>query len=306
MSGRPWLYAWEDETGDKRLAAYIVPQAGRSIMASALRRFLQEKLPEYMIPSAFTQLEAFPLTPNGKLDRKALPAPERSRASLETLYVAPRNLAEELLAGIWLDVLRLDRAGVHDNFFEIGGHSLLATRVISRIRNAFAIEVPLRDLFECPTIAGLAERIEQLRHDGSLQQLAPAIEPVPRDASLPLSFAQQRLWFLDQLEGGSPAYNMPAALHLTGVIDAGALEQALNEVVRRHESLRTNFCSVNGEPVQVIAPVLEMKLSILDLESLPPGEGYPMRGSSRQTKHVGHLRSIAILAAHEFVAVVGR
>ena len=268
------VVAWEDETGDKRLAAYLVPELGRSVTSSVLRRFLQEKLPEYMIPSVFMQLEAFPLTPNGKLDRRALPQPEPSRAGVETLYVAPRNLSEELLAGIWLDVLRLAGVGVHDNFFEIGGHSLLATRVISRVRNAFAIEVPLRDLFECPTIAGLAERIEQLRHDGSMQ-LAPAIEPAARDAPLPLSFAQQRLWFLDQLEGGSPAYNMPAALHLMGGIDIGALEQALNEVVRRHESLRTNFCAVNGEPIQVIAPVSEMKISILDLSSLPPDDRLP-------------------------------
>ncbi|RMF32232.1 MAG: non-ribosomal peptide synthetase, partial [Chloroflexi bacterium] len=172
---------------------------------------------------------------------------------------------------LWAQVLGLERVGVHDNFFELGGHSLLATQVVSRLRDALQIEVPLRLLFEHPTVAELTERLreEQWAAQGIA---APPIEPVPRDGDLPLSFAQQRLWFLDQLEPGSPFYNIPTAVRLTGPLDVAALEASLNEILRRHESLRTTFPTVDGRPRQQIAPELTLSLPVIDLRGLPEAE----------------------------------
>jgi acyl carrier protein len=153
----------EDSPGNKRLVAYIVPTREHTPTVTELQSFLKEKLPDYMIPSVFIFLNALPLTPNGKVDRKALPKPDQTRPELEEAFVAPRTPVEEVLAGIWAEVLRLDQVGIHDNFFELGGHSLLATQVISRIRESFQAEMPLRSLFERPTVAGLVERLEALR-----------------------------------------------------------------------------------------------------------------------------------------------
>src|SRR5262249_50543270 len=178
-------------------------------------------------------LDALPLSPAGKVDRKALPAPEAGSASAS--YVAPRDGVEEAVAAVWSEVLGLERVGVHDSFFDLGGHSLLATRVVSRLRDVFQIDVSVRDLFACPTIDRLSRNIERHLATGETLEVPPLV-PLPRENTLPLSFAQQRLWFLDQWEPGSPQYNIAAAVRLTGPLDSNALEQSLRATVRRHEA----------------------------------------------------------------------
>ncbi|HVG44434.1 MAG TPA: amino acid adenylation domain-containing protein, partial [Longimicrobium sp.] len=248
------------DAGEQRLAAYVVG----GVEAAELRAHVRRSLPEYMVPAAFVFLDALPLTANGKLDRKALPAPEL--ASAEDRYVAPRTPTEEVLAGIWAEVLGRERVGVEESFFELGGHSLLATRVASRVRDVFAIELPLRALFEGPTVAELAGRVEEMRRAGV--PVLPPVVPVERTGALPLSFAQERLWFIDRLEPESATYNIPAALRLTGALDERALERALGEIVRRHEALRTTFGEVDGSPVQVISPFGGFALPVEDLSAL--------------------------------------
>ncbi len=216
-----------------------------------LREYLGEKLPEYMVPSAFVVLPSLPLTANGKVDRSKLPLPEDARPELTNEYVPPRGPVEEGVASIWSEVLGVERIGVHDDFFELGGHSLLATQVMSRVRHAFQVEVPLRSLFESPTVAGLAERIEQVhRSEGKREE--PPLAPVPRTAEMELSFSQRRLWFLDQLQPGNLAYNVHAAIRLRGKLHVDAMAKSLAELVRRHESLRTTFVKVDGRPFQRI------------------------------------------------------
>jgi amino acid adenylation domain-containing protein len=258
----------EDEPGSKRLVAYVVPQPEQALTITELRRFLKDKLPEYMMPSAFMILEALPLTPNGKVNRQALPAPELARPELEKSFAEPRTPIEEVLAAIWIDILRLEQVGIHDNFFELGGHSLLATQVISRLRKVFQVELPLRCLFESPTIAELAETIEKTMKAGQ-GLMAPPIAPVPREKNQPLSFAQQRLWFLNQLAPHDTSYNISTTVRLIGSLNVPALEQSLNETVRRHEVLRTTFTTVNGQPVQVIAPTLTLTVPVVDLSEIP-------------------------------------
>ncbi|MEG4111235.1 MULTISPECIES: amino acid adenylation domain-containing protein [unclassified Microcoleus] len=263
----------EYDLNDKRLVAYVVPSQEQVLSISELRRDLKQKLPEHMIPSAFVQLEAVPLTPNGKVDRRALPVPDGTRSNLEETFVPHLTPFEEVLAGIWSEVLRLEWVGIHDNFFELGGHSLLATQVISRVREAFGVELPLHTLFEEPTLAGLAKSVEtasRAEEKGSLQGLP--ISLISREGDLPLSFAQQRLWFLDQLMSGTPLYNLPNALGLKGSLNVTALEQSLSEIVRRHEALRTTFSAVNGQPIQVIHPAVTLLLPIVDLRELPETE----------------------------------
>ncbi|MFP2934802.1 phosphopantetheine-binding protein, partial [Pyxidicoccus sp. 3LG] len=185
----------EDSPGDKRLVAYAVAP---DTDAADLKEFLRQKLPEYMVPSALVCLESLPLTPNGKVDRRALPAPELGGAEGDD-FAAPRTATEGVLAGIYSDVLGVERVGVNDDFFELGGHSLLATQVVSRIRTAFGLELALRELFESPTVAGLARQVDSTRLERQGLGI-PALTPAPRTGELPLSFAQQRLWFIDQLE----------------------------------------------------------------------------------------------------------
>jgi amino acid adenylation domain-containing protein len=256
---------------EKRLVAYVVAEREPLPTTTDLRNFLKEKLPEYMVPAVFVLLDALPLMPNGKIDRRALPSPDRSRPELDKVFVAPRTPTEESLVEIWVQLLNIERVGVHDNFFDLGGHSLLATQLVSRMREAFQVEIPLRRLFEAPTVAGLAESIEAARQAGQLL-LAPPILPVPRNGDLALSFAQQRLWFFDQLEPGLSAYNIPAAVRFQGPLNLAALERSLNEIVKRHESLRTTFGKVDGRPTQVIAPTLTIKLPVVDLRKLPASE----------------------------------
>jgi amino acid adenylation domain-containing protein len=262
----------EEADGDRRLVAYVVPKVGpASLSLRELRRDLAGKLPEHMLPAAFVPLEALPRTPNGKLDRKALPAPGPSRLRAEGTYVAPVTPDEKKLARLWARVLGVEAVGLNDNFFEAGGHSLLATQLVSRLRAAFRVELPLRALFEAPTVAGMVQAIERLRSAGGGRR-APALRRRPRGGALPLSFAQQRLWFLDRLEPGCAFYNLPAAMRLRGPLDIGALRRALNEIVRRHEALRTTFRTVQGEPEQVIVPALEPELPVESLEGLPAAE----------------------------------
>jgi len=261
--------AREGAGGVRRLVAYLVAEEGATVEATQLREHLGNRLPAYMLPSAFVLMERLPLTPNGKVDRKALPEPSGERAALEADYVEPRTPTEELVAGVWAEVLGLERVGAADNFFELGGHSLLATRLLSRLRSALGVELPLRQLFETPTVAGVAVAAERQLRAGAAPALPP-IERAPRDG--PLSFAQQRLWFLGQLEPGNAAYNIPSAVRLTGRLDIAALEGALGEVVRRHETLRTSFPSKGGRPVQVISPPAPVTLDAADLSQLPVEE----------------------------------
>ncbi|HEY0604396.1 MAG TPA: amino acid adenylation domain-containing protein, partial [Herpetosiphonaceae bacterium] len=234
------------------------------LSASGLRSALQAVLPEYLVPSAVVLLDALPLTPHGKVDRQALPAPESAHAGQADAYVAPRTASETLLAGIWAAVLHREQVSVDATFFDLGGHSLLATQVIARVRETFQVELPLRTLFEAPTVAGLAARIEQAQGT-----FAPPIRPAPRDGALPLSFAQQRIWFLDQLQPGSATYNIPAALRLGGTLDVAALVEGLSMIVARHEALRTTFATTDeGRPVQIIGPAQAVALPLLDLQKL--------------------------------------
>ncbi|HEX2091920.1 MAG TPA: amino acid adenylation domain-containing protein, partial [Longimicrobiaceae bacterium] len=245
------------------------PQWGRRIRAlvPALRSDARAKLPEYMVPAAFVVLEALPVTPNGKVDRAALPAPDTAGAR-EGDYVAPRTATEERMAGIWAEVLGLERVGVDENFFDLGGHSLLATQVTSRIKERFGVDLPLRALFEAPTVGELSRRVEALRADAAPETVIPPLVPAPRHGPLPLSFAQQRLWFLHRLDPASSAYNLPLALRLRGPLDTRSLERAITEIVRRHEALRTTFDELRGEPVQVAHPAGALPLPLLDLSRL--------------------------------------
>lgn len=259
------------KSNEKQLVAYYVLEQEQVVSAAELRIFLKKQLPDYMIPAIFVDLETMPKLPSGKINRKALPEPSQERQELSQEFVAPRNSIEEILAQAWQEILDVEKVGVFDNFFEIGGHSLLATRVISRIREAFEIELPLRTVFEQPTVAGLSQQIEQAQLEENTLQ-APPIQPVPRDGVLPLSFAQQRLWFLDQLEPGSPAYNIPSAVRLQGDLNISVLKKTINEIVRRHESLRTNFSEEKGKGVQIIAPTLTVEIPEIDLAELPETE----------------------------------
>jgi amino acid adenylation domain-containing protein len=253
--------------GDERqLVAWTVGDAD----GPALRTHLLAHLPEYMVPSAFVRMDALPLTRNGKVDRRALPAPDASASVASTAArVPPRTPAEEMVAAIWERILGV-RPGVHDSFFELGGHSLRATQVISRVREAFGIDLPLRALFEEPTVAGLAARAVAARAGGSAA--LPPLVPMPRDGDVPLSFAQQRFWFVEQLGAAANAYIMPMALRLGGPLDADALRSALAALVERHESLRTVFRMKDGQTVQVILPPSSFPLSVTDLSALEEAE----------------------------------
>lgn len=252
---RAVVVARGDATRGMHLVAYVVGAA----TSDELRSHLRQLLPEYMVPSSIVFLDTLPLTSNGKLDRKALPelAPRSAGISHQTA----RTPIEDVLLAVWAEMLQDERVGVHDNFFELGGHSLMATRVVARIREILGVEVPLRLIFEAPTIAELGERLE-----GRLSPSAPpTLTRQTRPAVLPLSFAQERLWFLEKLGISGRAYTVPLALHLQGPVDVGAVRQVLHELARRHESLRTRFDSAAGEPLQIIEPVGDVPLEEVDL-----------------------------------------
>ena len=258
---RPWA-TYANNPLRQRVAGKLVPQ---------LRLYIGGKLPEYMVPSAFVLLDVMPLTANGKVNRKALPAPEQSRTEDLGDYRAPQTPVEEMVAAIFSDVLRVERVGLDDNFFELGGHSLSATQVVSRVRQNLRADLAVRTLFESPTVAALAQAVE-LKQRGQQGLLAPPIERVPRNQLLPLSFAQQRLWVMDQIEPDNPLYNIPRPLRLTGVLNVAALETALNGIVARHEVLRTTYGSVKGQPYQIIIDQLQQPLKLVDLSGLPATE----------------------------------
>ena len=360
----------EDAPGDKRLVAYLVPNREHEPSIPELRHFLRTKLPEYMVPAAFVTLNALPLTPNGKVDRRALPAPDHLRPEQAVAFVPPYTPLEEVVAGLWCELLGIEQVGINDNFFHLGGHSLLAAQLMSRLRDTFQVELPLRRLFETPTVARLVAamlhdageqarlekratlllQLAQLSEDeaeallvaktslrqrgGSrmsrsegilklsatkrallealLQEEGVDASPVqrigrrPEAAAIPLSFAQQRLWFLDQLEPDSALYNIPMAIRLTGRLNTTALEQSLNTIIQRHEALRTTFAASEGEPVQVITPTLKLALPLVDLRHLPGAEreAEAQRLSIAEAQRPFDLARRAPHAAH--VATAGR
>ncbi len=261
-----------DPSGEMSLAAYVALREGAdSGIAGELRRWLMRTIPEYMVPSAFVFLDALPLLPNGKIDRHALPDPGRARTESGAEFIPPRGPIEEAVAGIWMELLAVESVGAHDNFFERGGHSILAVQLLSRLRRMFDVEAPLGAFLEDPTLSRVARLVEQALEDGAAFS-APPLEPVDRDTPLAASFAQQRLWFLDQLEPGRASYHIPAAVKLAGRLHIPVLERALNEVVRRHEVLRTTLSDDGGIPRQIIAANLEVPLTVEDLSGFPEGE----------------------------------
>jgi amino acid adenylation domain-containing protein len=264
------VMAREDAPGDKRLAAYVTGRIG-TVSAAELRQYVAGKLPDYMVPASFVMLPEFPLTANGKVDPKRLPAPPEERPELEQSYEAPRTTTEYLLCGIWQEVLRVKRVGVHDNFFDLGGHSLLATQIISRARTTFDVALSLRSIFENPVLSGQALHIESAQR-GSTTCTGPAVIPVPRDQDLPLSFSQERVWFLQELDPSNSAYYFQAMLRLTGALDVPALQRALNEMVGRHEMLRTTFEVKNRRPVQVIHEPWSVSLPVIPLHEVQKAE----------------------------------
>ena len=273
------------EGEDKRIAAYVVERPGASLGAGAALRetllsHLRGRLPEPMLPSSFSRLDRFPLTPSGKVDRKALPAPDAAGgfADAERPLTPPRNLIEELLAGIWQELLGLSAVGVESHFFDLGGHSLLAMRLVSRIREVLGVELPLRRVFEAPDLGRLAAAIEQegmehiLGGSEALGAAVPPLLPQPRGASAPLSFAQERLWFLEQLQPGTSAYNVSSSVSLEGGLEVPALRATLDEIVRRHEMLRTRFAIEAGQPVQIVERPMPFPFEEVDLSSVAEGE----------------------------------
>lgn len=253
----------EDIPGDKQIVAYVVPHEV-PLGSPELREYLKAKLPEYMVPSAFVLLETLPLSANGKIDRKALPKPDRTSLERDVPFTAPRSPVEEILADIWAEMLKLDKVGVYDNFFELGGHSLWAVQLVSRIRDTFHLEIPLRSVFAAPTIAGLAEQISVARGREEKTTSLPIVS-TPCNEEWPLSFAQERFWFLEQFAPNNPAYKTIYGFHLTGLLNIEALEQALVEIVRRHESLRTTFHEQHERHIQRVAEQWSFRLRVVSV-----------------------------------------
>ncbi|WP_086688519.1 non-ribosomal peptide synthetase [Nostoc sp. T09] len=284
---QPWS-AYANNPLKSKLARKLVPQ---------LRSFLQEKLPDYMVPDRFLLLDALPITPNGKVDRKALPAPDATRPELAENFVPPCTPLETELAEIWAEVLGIEQVGIQDNFLELGGQSLLAIQVVSRIRDKYQVDLPMRSLFDSPTIAQLAQQIESNQEKPGLQALP--IVPISRNQNLPLSFSQQRLWFFEQLVPGTALSNQSADIRLPGLQNATALEQSFNEIIRRHEIWRTTFEMVDGQPIQAIHPAPYIPLPVIDLRSLPPAEreAEALRLASEQAQQPFDLTILPLLRA---------
>jgi len=255
----------DDRDGNKLLVAYVQMKNGTG--SGALREYLAQQLPETMLPSAFVELEQLPRTLNGKIDRKALPALESLNREIEQEN-GQWSPIEQIVAGIWCEVLRLPAVGRKGNFFNLGGHSLLVTQVLGRVREHFKVELPVRSLFEAPTVEDLSRLIEEQLSQGGKSELSP-IARVSREGELPLSFAQQRMWFFEQLSSGTSAFNIALGVRLKGALNVAALEQTFGEIIRRHEVLRTVFPELNGQPAQVIQPPGRFQLTVVDLSLLP-------------------------------------
>ncbi|HEV7516794.1 MAG TPA: AMP-binding protein, partial [Thermoanaerobaculia bacterium] len=274
-----FVLAREAGPGERRLVAYLVLQPGEALNASDLRQRLRRQLPEPMVPSAFVALGALPLTATGKVDRRALPAPEVVQADAaagtppaDDDAGAPRTAAEEILAALCCELLEIEQIDVRADFFDAGMHSLLAIQLFSRVQETFGVELPLHEVFERPTVAGLAARVEEALRSAVR---ATPIVPVPRDEPLPLSFGQQRLWFLHQMEPESAVYNLARVVFLEGLLDIATLTAALGAVVARHEALRTTFLATPAGPVQVIAPPAAHRLPVVDFSGLAPARSRP-------------------------------
>jgi amino acid adenylation domain-containing protein len=296
------VVASEDIAGEKRLVAYVVPKKASEVSTDGLKYYLAKCLPDYMVPFFFVFLDALPLTSNGKIDRKILPAPDFSHRFLQEAYVPPRTLAEEVITDILAEVLGIGSIGIHDNFFALGGHSILATQVISRLNMTFNITIPLRSFFEMPTVSGLSGVIEEFKAvnkatDSDEVHGRSALSPIKhallektekgQDAYLPqrrsihrgstrlsdnLSFAQERLWFLNRMDPDNHSYNVASGLRLKGKLRRHALQKSLDEIVRRHEVLRTNFAAQDGSPVLVIHPVTGVQIREIDLAGKPASD----------------------------------
>ncbi|MCL2714513.1 MAG: amino acid adenylation domain-containing protein [Alphaproteobacteria bacterium] len=299
------VIAREDTQGDRRLVAYYVGDAGAS--ADCLREHLSGRLPDYMVPAAFVQLEALPLTRNGKLDRDALPLPGTD-AYAARCSEPPVGALEEKLAALWSELLRIDGVSRHDNFFALGGHSLLAVQLAARLRQALGIEVQLSQIFAHPVLADLARALNL----APVTTLPPVVAERREGTVLPLSFAQARLWFLAQFEGASAAYHMPGGLRLKGALDHGALVQALNRIVARHEALRTTFAVQDGEPVQRVAPSDSgFAVRMQDLEGVADAEAALARLATEEAKQAFDLERgplirgrLLRMAEHDHVLLV--
>lgn len=240
-----------------------------SAAAQYLRNFLTSKLPTYMVPANFVFLKTLPFTQNGKIDRKALAAPDHGHPELiEEDFEVAHTHTEEVLADIWANVLHLEQVSIHDGFIELGGHSLLAVQIIARLRDVFHIDLPLHSLFQWPTIAKLAEHIDNVRQEIP-RSTAPTLKPLTSKTHIPLSFSQQQMWLLAKMAPDMPTYNLPFTIRLGGPINVVALEQSFNEMLRRHEILRTTFTTVTGQPVQMVSPFILFNLPVFDLRELP-------------------------------------
>jgi amino acid adenylation domain-containing protein len=260
----------EDTPGAKRLVAYVVPVADRSLTARELRRFLADRLPAYMVPAAFVVLDAFPTTPNGKVDRQGLPAPDRSDRRLEAAD-APGTATEKALAAVWAQVLGIDALGVEDDFFELGGHSLMATQVIAQAREDFGVDLPLQAIFEAPTVKGLAARLDR---EGTGGSAVPPLVRQPRAAgtAIPLSLAQEQMWGLEAQAVPPGLYNVTVQHRFSVPVDVAVLRRALGHLVARHETLRTSFAVESGRVAQSIAAEAAVDVGVTDLSAVPEGE----------------------------------
>jgi amino acid adenylation domain-containing protein len=328
--GQAAVVVREESPGNPQLVAFLVPGEQSALpegtrrpdaLVEEARRLLREHVPDYMIPSSWHVLDAMPLTANGKVDRRALEQMQSLRAVTKE-HVAPRNPIEEVIAGIWGEVLRLNAVSVTADFFELGGHSLIATQVMSRVREAFQVDLPVRSLFRSPTVAGLAETLAESLGEGKpgWSPGGPPIRPVARDGVLPLSFAQQRLWLVQQLDFASPDYNVPSAVRLHGSLDVAVLRRSLDEEVRRHEILRTVFPVVHGQPVQLVKPPAPGAFPLLDLSAIPlSSQGAEVARLGREEAHrpfnleagpllrasllrLGEEEHVALLTMHHIVS----
>ncbi|WP_309736612.1 amino acid adenylation domain-containing protein, partial [Chamaesiphon sp. OTE_75_metabat_556] len=264
------VIAREDIPGDRRLVAYVVPTQPLDALATTLKCFLQEHLPHYMVPDVVAILDSWPLTANGKVDRHNLPAPDRSRPDAAT-YIAPRHPIEQKLAPIWSELLGVEQIGAHDHFFDLGGHSLIATQMLVRVREVFQVELSFDRLFDSPTLAGFANQID--RAQPLDPQLPSATIPrIAREGLLPVSFTQERIYFIQQLAPESSAYQFQATMRFSGDLDLPVLQQCLDEIVQRHEIFRTTYPAVNGRLFQVIHPHQPIDFTVVDLQTLPESE----------------------------------